>query len=304
MIGSLLQILGCLLSLKVPISRHRFKEGDLVLLIDRKDRRYLITLDSTGSFHSHTGLLPHTAIIGEEYGARLSTSQGQSLLALVPTLADYVTHLPRASQVIYPKDLGAILMAADIFPGARVLEAGLGSGALTTTLLRAVGVSGSVFSYEIRDSIVKRATRNIERVSPNLNNLTIHVADVYEQIIEKELDRVILDLPEPWRLVSAVAAAMVPGGILLGFLPTTLQVHQFSEALREHPRFDLIETMEVMIRPWHVAPWSVRPAHRMVAHTGFIVTARICGYKEPVSPRPKDPINGANEPEESQHEGL
>ena len=225
------------------------------------------------------------------------------MLAVAPTLADYVTHLPRASQVIYPKDLGAILMAADVFPGSRVLEAGLGSGALTSVLLRAVGASGSVFSYEIRDSIIKRARRNIERVSPSLDTLTIHVADVYEQIIETELDRIILDLPEPWRVVSAAAEALVPGGILLGFLPTTLQVHQFSETLRRHPRFDLIETIEVIVRPWHVAPRSIRPVHRMVAHTGFIVTGRICGYKEPL-PQIDDHTNDSNEQQDPLEEIL
>ena len=277
-------------------SRHCFKEGDLALLIDRKDRRYLVTLEATKAFHSHTGLLPHTAIIGQEHGARLTTNQGQPLLAVAPTLADYVTHIPRASQVIYPKDLGAILVYADVFPGARVLEAGLGSGALTMALLRAVGPTGAVFSYEIREDIVKRAQRNIETVLPHPDNLTIHVADVYEAIREQELDRVILDLPEPWQVVSSAAEALVPGGILLAFLPTTLQVHQLGLALQDHSSFDLVETMEVIVRPWHVASRSVRPVHRMVAHTGFIVTGRRCAPKGVSS---REAVEASNEADET-----
>ena len=255
-------------------SRHRFQEGDLVLLIDRKDRRYLLTLEAAKTFHSHGGTLPHADIIGREHGARLSTSQGLTFLAVAPTLSDYVVHLPRASQVIYPKDLGAILLQGDIFPGARVLEAGLGSGALTITLLRAVGPQGAVFSYEVREEIIGQALLNIQTLIPQPDNLTIRTADVYEGIQEQDLDRVILDVPEPWQVVPAASQALVPGGILLGFLPTVLQVHQLALTLQEHPCFDLVESFEVLMRPWHMAPRSARPVHRMVAHTGFIVTAR------------------------------
>ena len=262
-----------------PEARYHFQEGDLVLLIDRKDRRYLITLDPAGAFHSHVGLLPHASVIGRPHGARVTTSLGQTFLALAPTLEEYVTNLPRATQVIYPKDLGAILMYADVFPGARVMEGGLGSGALTITLLRAVGPQGAVFSYEVREETVERALRNIHAILPNTPNLTIHLTDVYKTIHERDLDRIVLDLPEPWQAVPGAAEALAPGGILLAFLPTALQVYQVGMALQEHPAFDLVETREVIVRPWHVAPLSVRPVHRMVAHTGFIVTARRCAVK-------------------------
>ena len=278
------------LTVEPPEARHRFQEGDLVLLIDRKDRRYLVTLHSTGAFHSHAGLLPHANVIGQPYGVRVTSSLGQTFLALPPTLEEYVTNLPRATQVIYPKDLGAILMYADVFPGARVMEGGLGSGALTITLLRAVGPQGAVFSYEVREETVERALRNIHAILPDTPNLTIHLTDVYETIHERDLDRIILDLPEPWQAVPGAAEALAPGGVLLAFLPTALQVYQVGIALQEHPAFDLVETREVIVRPWHVAPRSVRPVHRMVAHTGFIVTARRCALK----PRPLRPSEAAS----------
>jgi len=274
--------------LEEQASRHRFKEGDLAFLIDRKDRRYLITLDAAKAFHTHGGLLRHDAIIGQDHGARLTTSLGQAMLVLAPTLEDYITNIPRATQVIYPKDMGPILVYGDIFPGARVLEAGLGSGALTIALLRGVGPQGAVFSYEVREDVVDRARRNIQAVVPDVHNLTIRIGDVYQEIQERDLDRVVLDLPEPWQAIPHAAQALVPGGILLAFLPTALQVYELGMALQQHPSFDLVESREVMVRPWHVAYRSVRPVHRMVAHTGFIVTARRCAPKRAGVPAPAE----------------
>jgi tRNA (adenine57-N1/adenine58-N1)-methyltransferase len=201
---------------------------------------------------------------------------GEKLLVLRPTLAEYIQRARRATQVIYPKDLGPILVYGDIFPGARVLEAGLGSGALTLALLRAVGPQGSVVSYEVREALIPKALRSIHTLFPGAPNLTVRQADLYEGIQERELDRIILDVPEPWQAVEHAAEALVPGGILLSFLPTTLQLHRLGEALRGHPNFDLVDTFEVLLRPWHVSGRSVRPAGRMVAHTGFITTARKC----------------------------
>lgn len=256
-----------------------FEEGDSTLLIDRKGRRYLLTLKAEGTFHTHVGTLRHNEIIGQEQGSWFRTSLGQSLLALKPTLGEYVLHMPRGPQVIYPKDLGNIIILADIFPGATVVEAGLGSGALTATLLRSVGERGRVITYEVREDVVARALANIRAIAPNTLNHTLNTADIYQGIRERDVDRIVLDVPEPWHVVSGAAEALTMGGILLSFLPTVLQVHQLAEALSSDSRFQLVETVEVLLRPWSVTSRSVRPAHRMVAHTGFITTARRCEPK-------------------------
>lgn len=256
--------------------RGAFQEGDLALLIDRKGRRYLLTLENNGTFHTHVGTLPHKDIIGRDQGEWFHTSHGQGLLALKPTLGDYVLEMPRGSQVIYPKDLGNILVMADIFPGANVVEAGLGSGALTAALLRAVGAEGRVTTYEVREDMVKKATGNIEMLVTNPSNHTLTMGDIYQGIHERDVDRVVLDVPEPWQVVSHAAQALTMGGIFLSFLPTILQVHRLMDALAEDRRFQLCETVEVLLRPWSITHRSVRPAHRMVAHSGFISTARRC----------------------------
>ncbi|PZC49209.1 MAG: tRNA (adenine57-N1/adenine58-N1)-methyltransferase [Chloroflexi bacterium] len=200
-------------------------------------------------------------------------------LVLRPTLAEYIVDLPRITQIIYPKDLGHILMEADPFPGARILEAGMGSGALSLTLLRAIGEKGQLISYEARQDVVNRALRSIRAVMPNTPQHVVRLKDAYEGIEETELDRIVLDLPEPWTLVSSAAEALLPGGILLCFVPTTIQVHRLGEALLDHPWFDQMKTFEVLQRTWHVDYRSVRPDHRMVAHTGFMTVARKCSPK-------------------------
>ena len=185
--------------------------GDRVLLIDTKQRRHLITLAEGGAFHSHAGVLDHAQLIGEDEGVTVRTTMNARMVAVRPTLAEYVLKMPRGAQVIYPKDLGPILMLADIFPGARVLESGVGSGALTMTLLRAIGPQGHVLGYELRDDFADRARRNVEGfLGPDLP-LTIEVRDVYDGIDATDLDRVILDLPEPWRVVKHAEAALRPG---------------------------------------------------------------------------------------------
>lgn len=262
--------------MKNNVPRSIFQEGDMALLIDRKDRRNLITLKSGGAFHSHAGILPHDDLIGQPAGLWARTSHGQRLLAVKPTLADFVLEMPRRTQVIYPKDMGAILLLGDIFPGARVLEAGFGSGALTAALLWGVGTEGEVVSYEIRPEQVEGGLANVRRIFPNAENLEVKVGDVYQGIEERDLDRIVLDVPEPWHVVPWAAQALVPGGILLSFLPTTLQIHQLGEAFREDGRFHMVETVEIILRSWHVSQRSVRPDHRMVAHTGFLTTARLC----------------------------
>ena len=266
-------------------NQSRFQEGDLALLIDRKSRRYLLTLREGNSFHTHVGTLPHKEIIGQEQGGWFRTSLGQTLLAIKPTLADYVLEMPRGTQVIYPKDLGNILLLGDIFPGATVVEAGLGSGALTAVLLRAVGEKGRVITYEVREEMVERAMGNIRALVPDPSRHELKLGDIYQGIQEEDVDRIVLDVPEPWHVVPWAAQALTMGGILLSFLPTVLQIHQLSQALTEDSRFQLIETVEVLLRPWNVTQRSVRPVHRMVAHTGFITTARKCAPKGGTTPK-------------------
>ena len=198
-------------------------------------------------------------------------------------MGDFVLKMPRGPQIIYPKDLGNIVTLADIYPGATVVEGGLGSGSLTAALLRAVGPAGRIITYEVNESVVPLALRNIGKVIPDPANLMVTVGDIYEGIVETDVDRVVLDVPEPWQAVSTVGNALVMGGIMLSFLPTILQVHQLVMELNRDTRFQLIETVETLLRPWHVTERSVRPEHRMVAHSGFLTTAVRC---EPKSARP------------------
>jgi tRNA (adenine57-N1/adenine58-N1)-methyltransferase len=248
--------------------------GEPVLLIDRKARRYLTTLKPGAVTDLRGGKLAHDALIGTAEGRYVASTRGETFLLLRPTLADYVLAMPRGAQVIYPKDLSVILLAADIYPGAAVLEAGTGSGALTMTLLRAVGPAGRVYSYEIREAFARTARQNIERYLGAVATLTMRAQDVYAGIPDRPLDRVLLDVPEPWRAVGHAAAALRPGGIFLSYLPTVPQTVQLVAALRASGAFALLETTETLLRPWTIEGPSVRPAHRMVAHTAFITTAR------------------------------
>jgi tRNA (adenine57-N1/adenine58-N1)-methyltransferase catalytic subunit len=259
--------------------RRPFAAGDRVLLVDAKRRRHLVTLVDGGAFHSHAGVLDHDRIIGQMPGVTVRTSLGVKLVVLRPTLAEYVLKMPRGAQVIYPKDLGPILMLADVFPGARILESGVGSGALTMTLLRATGSTGQVTGYELREDFAERARRNVEGFLGADAPVDIQVRDVYAGIDLEDLDRVLLDLPEPWRAVKHAEAALTPGGILLSYLPTIGQVARLREEL-DASAFGMVETVEVLQRGWHVDGQSVRPDHRMVAHTGFLTHARLLSSGE------------------------
>ena len=247
--------------------------GEPVLLVDRKNRRYLFDLAEGREFHTHAGVIAHDDIIGGPEGASLRTSRGAAFLALRPTLADAVLKMPRGAQVVYPKDIGPILMLADIFCGARVLEAGLGSGALSMALLRAGAV---VSGYELREDFCARARANVERFCGReaLERYHTEVRDVYEGIDESGLDRVVLDLPEPWQVVPHAAGSLSPGGILLAYTPSIVQAQRLRQALDDSP-FGLHETLEVLQRGWHVEGAAVRPNHRMVAHTGFLTVSRL-----------------------------
>jgi tRNA (adenine57-N1/adenine58-N1)-methyltransferase len=252
------------------VSAAELKLGERVMLIDAKDRHYLITLREGAEFHTHAGIVQHNDIIGTLEGSLIRGSTERSFLALRPTLSDVVLKMPRGAQVIYPKDLGTILMQADIGPGMRVLEAGVGSGALSMTLLRAGAL---ISAYEIRDDFAQQARKNVVDMLGENIAYDIHIRDVTLGIEERDLDRVILDMPEPWLVVPHAEQALRPGGIFLAYLPTINQTQLVREALKSHS-FGVEETVEILRRTWHIDGRSVRPDHRMVAHTGFLTSAR------------------------------
>jgi tRNA (adenine57-N1/adenine58-N1)-methyltransferase len=271
-----------------------FQDGELALLIDQRGRRHLFTLRKGEVFHSDRGWIPHDAVIGRPDGSWVRTSRGIRYVALRPTLAEYVLDMPRGAQVIYPKDLAMVLFWADIFPGARVLEAGMGSGALTLALLRAVGPEGRVVSYEQREDFARRALANIHARVGEVANLLVRLRPVEDGLPEEEpVDRAVFDLPEPWRLVELVAGVLRPGGIFLSYVPTIIQAAQTTEALRRHAGYALVETFETLLRPWNIEGPSVRPFHRMIAHTGFLTVARRVVPEEGARPP------GAHEPDEA-----
>ncbi|HLG66630.1 MAG TPA: tRNA (adenine-N1)-methyltransferase [Acidimicrobiales bacterium] len=246
-----------------------FRAGERVLLVDPKERRYLVTLVPSSQFHTHAGVVAHDDVIGREEGTLVQGSTGRAFLAVRPTLADVILKMPRGAQVIYPKDLGAIVIAADLGPGVRVLEAGVGSGALSMAALRA---GASVIGYEVRDDFAARARANVRQFLGDDADYRVEIRDVTDGI-DGVFDRVLLDLPEPWRVLPHAASSLRPGGILLAYLPTINQTSLLRSALAEGP-WGLSETSETLRRTWHVERRSVRPDHRMVGHTGFLTTAR------------------------------
>ena len=253
----------------------RLRAGERILLLDQRGRRFLVKLEAGATFHFHGGALPHDLVIGSDEGTTVHTTTGSSLRCFRPRLADFVLKMGRGAQVIYPKDLGPILVFADIYPGARVLEAGTGSGALTLALVRAVGPEGLVVSYEQRSEFHDVAKRNAEEFLGEIpRTLDLRQGDVREVAGTGErFHRVLLDMPEPWGVLPEAGGALLPGGILCGYLPTTGQVQTLVAELAT-AGFGEMETFEVLLRGWHVEPRSVRPDHRMVAHTGFVTVAR------------------------------
>lgn len=253
--------------------------GERALFRDSKGRRYLVTLARGASFHTHAGVLDHDRVIGAPEGSTVRSGAGARFLVVRPTLAELVLGMPRGAQVIYPKDLAAILMAADIFPGARVLEAGVGSGALSMALVRA---GADVVGYELRPDFAAIARANVAALPGPAGAYRVEERDAYEAIAEPGLDRVLLDLPEPWKVVGHAQAVLAPGGILAAYLPSIHQVGQLRASLAAS-RFGLAETFEVLHRGWHVEGRAVRPEHRMVGHTGFLTTARLLVPEEPAA---------------------
>lgn len=252
-----------------------FAAGDDCLLVDGRGRHYLLRLTEGGEFHSHLGRVPHGHLIGLEEGGAVTSEKGSRLIAIRPRLLDYILKMKRGAQVVYPKDIGPILIYADVGPGVRVLEAGTGSGALTMALLRAVGPTGHVTSVEKREDHARVARQAIERFFGEIPaNLDLRIGEVEGAVAELRPDRIVLDLPEPWHTVEVAAEAMPGGGVFCSYVPTVPQMQQTVEALRNAGSFIEISSFEALLRTWKVEGRSVRPDHRMVAHTGFVTVAR------------------------------
>jgi tRNA (adenine57-N1/adenine58-N1)-methyltransferase len=263
--------------------------GETVVLRDARDRRALVTLVAGASWHSNAGAVAHDAIIGRAEGSAVRAPKGTEFTVTRPTREELVLKMRRGAQVVYPKDQAMIGVMADLRPGLSVAEAGAGSGGLTLALLDAVGPAGRVVSIERREDHAEVARSNVDRFhggAPDHWRLVIGAAE--EVLPTLRVHRVVLDLPEPWVLVPAVAAALAPGGILVTYLPSIVQVARTTEALRDDGRFADVTTLEVLVRPWDVDGAAVRPAHRMVAHTAFLTRTRRVPRQEeggPAAPR-------------------
>jgi tRNA (adenine57-N1/adenine58-N1)-methyltransferase len=275
--------------------RGPFAPGDQVQLTDPKGRRHRLVLQAGRSFHTHHGALAHDDLIGRPEGSVLVSSSGMAYVALRPLLADYTLSMSRGAAVVYPKDAAQIVGLADMFAGARVLEAGAGSGALSCWLLRAVGETGLLVSYERRADFAEIARQNVERYFGGPHpawRLVTGDLDL-SGLTEREFDRVVLDLVAPWEHAATAATALLPGGLVCCYLATTTQLSRTVEALREQGSFDEPSAWESLLRGWHVDGLAVRPEHRMVGHTGFLVTARRLADGVTPPPRRRRPAKGA-----------
>ncbi|MEU4406954.1 tRNA (adenine-N1)-methyltransferase [Streptosporangium sp. NPDC023963] len=272
-----------------------FQAGDQVQLTDPKNKRHTVTLKEDGVFHTHKGGIPHSELIGQPEGSVVRSSGGTQYLAFRHLLQDYTLSMPRGAAVIYPKDSAQIVAMADIFPGAKVVEAGVGSGALTCFLLRAIGSEGTLTSYERRQDFAEIATKNVEKFYGGpMKQWRLVVGDFVEDLDESDVDRIILDMLAPWECVDAAARALTPGGVICCYVATTTQLSRTVETLREHGSFTEPHAWETLVRDWHVEGLAVRPDHRMVGHTGFLVTARRMADGVTPPPRRRRPAKGAN----------
>ncbi|GAA1274951.1 tRNA (adenine-N1)-methyltransferase [Sphaerisporangium rubeum] len=271
-----------------------FLPGDQVQLTDPKDKRHTVTLKEGGVFHTHKGSIPHDDLIGAPEGTVVRSSGGTAYLAFRHLLRDYAVSMPRGAAVVYPKDAAQIVAMADVFPGARVVEAGVGSGALSCFLLRAVGLEGRLTSYERREDFAEVARKNVEKFYGGpMPQWRVVVGDFVASLDESDVDRVILDMLAPWECVDAAAKALTPGGVICCYVATTTQLSRTVETLRDHGSFTEPHSWETLVRDWHVEGLAVRPDHRMVGHTGFLVTSRRMADGVAPPPRRRRPAKGA-----------
>ena len=267
-------------SAEAPQRTGPFAVGDRVQLTDAKGRHYTMILKAGGEFHTHRGIVAHDCVIGSPEGSVVKASGGDAFLVLRPLLIDYVMSMPRGAQVIYPKDAAQIVHEGDVFPGARVLEAGAGSGALTCSLLRAVGPGGQVISYEVREDHAEHAKRNVATFfGREPGNWTLVIGDVKDAAAgsglgEASVDRVVLDMLAPWDVLDSVAGVLIPGGVLIIYVATVTQLSKTVEALREQQCWTEPRSWETLQREWHVVGLAVRPQHNMRGHTAFLISAR------------------------------
>jgi tRNA (adenine57-N1/adenine58-N1)-methyltransferase len=259
-----------------------FEPGELALLIDAQAKQHLLRLEEGATFHHHLGTVQHDAVIGQPEGVTLRSGQGAPVVAVRPRQVDYVLAMPRRSGIVYPKDAAQIVVWGDVRSGARVLESGVGSGALTLALLRAVGEFGQVIGYEQRADFIDLALSNVRALASGaIGNLLVRERDIYGGIVDVDLDCVVLDLPEPWRVVPHLQGALRQGGWLCAYTPSIVQAAQLVETLRAAGRYAQVETQEVLLRSWHIKGQAVRPEQQMVGHTGFITVGRLVSEGAP-----------------------
>jgi tRNA (adenine57-N1/adenine58-N1)-methyltransferase len=271
-----------------------FASGDRVQLTDPKGKLYSFTITPGKEWHTHKGWITHDDLIGMPEGSVVSTTAGLKFTAFKPLLADYVLTMPRGATIVYPKDAAMIIGLADIYPGARVLEAGVGSGALTISLLRATGEKGYVHSVERRADFAENARSNVENYFEGAKeNWKLSVGDLQDQSFESEFDRVILDMLAPWECVDIAARALRPGGVFMSYVATTTQLSATAEAIKEDGRFTEPESSETLVRGWHHEGLAVRPQQRMIGHTGFLIQSRRMAPGVEVLARRRRPSKGA-----------
>ncbi len=271
-----------------------FKYGDRVQLTDAKGKLYSITLAQGSEWHTHKGMLKHDEIVGLPEGSIVATNQDLKFQAFRPLLADYVLSMPRGATIVYPKDAAMILGVADIKPGIRVLEAGVGSGALSISLLRAIGEEGVLHSVEIREDFAEISEKNVSSYfGGKPTNWKLTIGALQDQTFEADFDRVVLDMLSPWECLEVASKALVPGGVFMAYVATSTQLSKIAEAIKDSGNFTEPESSESIVRGWHHEGLAVRPQHRMIGHTGFLIFARRMAPGVPVFQRRRRPSKGS-----------
>ena len=271
-----------------------FQVGDRVQLTDTKGKMYSFTITPGKEWHTHKGWINHDDLVGLPEGSVITTTAGLKFTAFIPLLADYVLSMPRGATIVYPKDAAMIIGVADIYPGARVLEAGVGSGALTLSLLRAVGERGIVHSVERRSDFAENAAANVTNYfGSKPQNWKLEIGSLQDQDLPQSYDRVILDMLAPWECVAKAAQVLRPGGVFLAYVATTTQLSATAQAIKEDGHFTEPESSETIVRGWHHEGLAVRPQQRMIGHTGFLIHSRRMAPGVDVLPRRRRPAKGA-----------